>query len=357
MRKFLLNIIHFLIIPFFIWGIIEAFLPPTFFTHRHFEALSFKTNVPRKTDWYPNIHSKMMATGDLCFNTNNSVFKSEEWITDKFGYRNEEFVDKPDVLFLGDSFIMGSSLSQNELISNQVKIKSNDRIKVYNMAPSSFSIFDRYLKVKNIKKPKLIIFSIVERNIPEPIIYYNVTREMKYKKLIDDLFSIGNINVYIDKAFKQLSLQWIKARINRSRGFGMQATGNSNMFFLNGITQNPSESNLNSTVKIILSYKKYCDSNDIRFIFMPMPDKESVYYELVPFKQQPNYLFKLDSLLNIVGVSTINTLKIYNNYRKSSSKLLYHLDDTHWNSNATDLISTAIISKITNDSLLNVHTQ
>jgi hypothetical protein len=76
---------------------------------------------------------------------------------------------------------------------------------------------------------------------------------------------------------------------------------------------------------------------------MPMPDKETVYYELVPFKEQPAYLHRLDSMLTAAGVRTIPTLDIYNEYRKTNSSLLYHLDDTHWNPNATTLISREIV--------------
>ena len=80
----------------------------------------------------------------------------------------------------------------------------------------------------------------------------------------------------------------------------------------------------------------------IDFLFLPMPDKETVYFELVPFIKQPNYLFKLDSILTNSNVATINTLKIYNEFRKENKSLLYHFDDTHWNSNATEIIANEI---------------
>jgi hypothetical protein len=41
-------------------------------------------------------------------------------------------------------------------------------------------------------------------------------------------------------------------------------------------------------------------------------------------------------------------LKIYNEERKTSSELLYKLDDTHWTSKAVDCISKEIISIIHN---------
>jgi hypothetical protein len=119
-----------------------------------------------------------------------------------------------------------------------------------------------------------------------------------------------------------------------------------------GTSQKHQKDDLANTVNILISYKKYCDSLGIKFIFMPMPDKETVYYELVPFDEQPDYLNKLDSILNISGVSTINTLKIYNDYRKTNDNLLYHLDDSHWNSNATEIIALEIIQKARMQSII-----
>ena len=107
-----------------------------------------------------------------------------------------------------------------------------------------------------------------------------------------------------------------------------------------------SNDDLQTTFQNILNYKKYCDSLNISFIFMPMPEKETVYYNFVPFDKQPDYLFRLNSLLKIKNVRTINTLKIYNNYTRCNKDLLFRPDDCHWNSNATELMSEEIIKEI-----------
>ncbi|MCX6308678.1 MAG: hypothetical protein NTY32_07590, partial [Bacteroidia bacterium] len=80
-------------------------------------------------------------------------------------------------------------------------------------------------------------------------------------------------------------------------------------------------------------------THQIEFLFLPMPDKETVYYELVPFEKQPTYLFRLDSLLTNAGIATINTLSLYNNYREQHKDLLYQKDDSHWTPIATEMVS------------------
>ena len=349
MKVFLQNIFLF-ISPIIFLLVIEALLPPTLFTFRSWEGISFNSRIYTHSPFYPDTKIYTNAVGDLCHHTNKATVKTEYWITDKLGFRNDEFVDEADILFIGDSFIAGSSLSQDETISNRVKSKYKTRQKVYNMAPSSISRFKYYLETGVIKKPKLVIFSIVERDVPPMIV---TSKESLLKKYIFKIFKTGNINTYIDKAFKLSSLRWLKSRIQGNKGIGLPAKGNSDMYFFEGTFQKHKKNDLQTTVMIIKSYKKYFDSLGIKFLFVPMPDKETVYYELVPFDKQPNYLFQLDSLLNIANISTINTLKVYNDYRKTNNELLYNLDDSHWNSNATELLSKVIVTFINQNTKFN----
>lgn len=90
----------------------------------------------------------------------------------------------------------------------------------------------------------------------------------------------------------------------------------------------------------IVSYKKYCDSIGVEFLFLPIPNKETVYYKNVPFETQPDYLFKIDSILNYRKVESINSLKIFND----SKKYVYHKDDTHWNYEGVNLIANEIVN-------------
>ncbi|MEI6820825.1 MAG: hypothetical protein WCL51_02740 [Bacteroidota bacterium] len=344
MRVLLKKLFLFTFIPALCWGLIDAILPITFFTHRHHEAITFQSIVPAKTKMYPNISSSMDAVGDLAYYTKYEIIKHETWKTDKLGYRNDEFIEDPDILFIGDSFIEGSSLNQNQTISNNVS-KKLKQVKVYNMAPCNFNEFIKYLKIGVIKKPKLIIFSSVERNVPD-MIANHISENNPVENLLNNAFSFNNINIYIDKALKLYSVNWIRARINGTKGIGIQSGINPNMFFYKGINQKYNPEDLSSTTKVLLAYKKYCDSLGIYFLFLPIPNKETVYYELVPFEKQPNYLLRLDSLLKNSNIPSINTLKIYNDYRISNTKLLYHFDDTHWNSNGVEIISNEIINKL-----------
>lgn len=342
MRKFVIKFLLFIAVPMILYSIMEMVVSPTLFSFRHWEGLNFYSKIPTRYGMYPNIASSINAAGDLCHHTKNAIIKEEFWKTDKFGFRNDSFIEDPDVVIIGDSFMAGCGLSQEEIFSNKIREKLNGSLKIYNMASCNFSDFDEYLNKGLIKKPKLVIFSRVERIVPEAFVKISTL-----KTKLRDFFEIANANVYIDKALKRSSFIWLKARIHGATGNGIPGVGNSGMFFLNKRDyEKHKPEDLGVTVDIINSYKKYCDSLGIKFLFLPMPDKETVYYDMVPYTKQPDYLFRVDSLLQNTTVPTVNTLKIYNEYRKSNNTLLYRLDDSHWTPVAIDLVSDEIIRKL-----------
>jgi hypothetical protein len=340
MNTFLKRGFIFLMIAIFTLAFCYIVIPKNVFFYRPWEALAFS----KKTDFspfYPNSNLQMYSVGDLCHHTKNAIIKNEDWITDELGFRNNHLIKNADILFIGDSFIAGSGLTQDNTICNQIT-KRDQSLKVYNMAPSTFTEFDMLLKIGKINKPKEIIFSIVERCLPEKIQYFSSNKKSSILKNITHSISR---NVYTVEVLKMYPLKWLKARCNKTIGMGIKSKKDSKMFFLNGNHQSHVEKDLSYTANTIIAYKKYCDSLNIKFIFLPMPDKETVYYELVPFQSQPKYLLTLISLLKNAGVNCINTIEIYNNYRKANSELLYHFDDTHWNQNGTALIANEIISR------------
>lgn len=335
MKKFLLNLLAFTA-PVLVLMLAEVLLPATFFSFRPWEGLKFSTKVPTYCQFYPDETVDMQAVGDLAHHTDKAVVRRERWVTDKLGYRNDAFVEQADILFIGDSFIAGTGLSQEDLLSNKLRAKFGDSLSIYNMAPSSFTKFDYFLRSGVVKKPKLIVFVMVERHLPESF-YHKSSTGFKNKMVHSPAY--GRLSALVDKAFRFSSLKWLNARIHRYYGNGLPAVKDSTMFFLEGFRQKHAPSDLARTVRTIKSYQAYCDSLGIRFLYLPMPDKETVYYEQVPFAKQPDYLLREDSLLRKAGIATVQTLNLYNDYRQHHSEVLYQPDDSHWNPRATELVS------------------
>ena len=310
---------------------VEVLIPLNTFTYRPWEALNYKSKKGLAFPFYPNQSLVMNSVGDLCHHTQNEVIKYETWKTDRLGYRNDKFIKKADVLFIGDSFIAGSGLSQDSTIASQLRKKEN--VLVYNMAPSSFNELISLINLGIIDKPNLIVYGIVERSIPAPLSSTNIEYYASNSNII---------SILKDRITRLYLIKYIDSRISKKKGNGLRGK-ESEMYFLNGKNQNYHYDKINGIAETIIQYKNYCDSIGVNFIFLPLPNKETVYYKNVPFYDQPNYITKLDSILDKNGVITINTQKLFNTERVN--KLLYHLDDTHWNSNGVNIVVNELIEK------------
>ncbi|MFN3195431.1 MAG: alginate O-acetyltransferase AlgX-related protein [Chlorobiota bacterium] len=329
MKKFLINITLFSLPILLLFS--EAFLPVEFFSYRPWEALMY-SHSDYLVPYYPNADLTMESEGDLCHHTANAIAKNERWVTDSMGYRNSQFISNPDILIIGDSFIVGSSLTQDSTLGNVLnRLYRHDKL-IYTMSPSPFIDFVRIINSGKIEKPKTVIFSNVERSIPKPL----------DKSQYDDaVHNPSEISIFKDKATRMYSLNYLYARITGKNGPGIAGI-NGEMFFLNGENQEYLYDRIEEVCDNILTYKQYCDSIGVEFIYMPMPNKETVYYELVPLDEQPNYINQLTEMLTKKGVNVINTLEIFNTEREQSKQLLYQLDDTHWNSNGVKVIANEI---------------
>ncbi len=339
--KFGLFILPIIIIPIFE----TFFLPVNFFNYRTWEALAFMNkNYKSEGPFYPNYQIEMDEEGDLAFHTPQAILQKTKWITDEIGYRNNQFIKNPDILLIGDSFFAGSSLDQSETLNNQLLSKLDSTGSIYTMAPASFKDFHSLYSRNIIHKPKTIIYSIVERNTPEVFDIYNQIKQTNNTIKIKQSSFVSSIKSYSDRFTRLYFKEWVFAKIHNKKGPGISSNINPSFYFLKGKeSNNKNETDLIYTINAIKSYKLFCDKNGIEFIFIPMPNKETVYYDLVPFDEQPNYLFKLDSAMQVNGIKTINPLKTYNEERKTSSELLYKLDDTHWTSKAVDCIAKEIV--------------
>lgn len=351
MKAFVLKTALFLLIPFLVLGTAELLLPVNVFTHRVWESISFQTTILRSACFYPNQQVEMISEGDLCYHTPNAILKQENWITDKLGFRNEAFMEESDVLFIGDSFIAGSALSTKDLVSEQLEKASGNRIRAYNMATTNLSKFDYLLKRNVLKKPRVLIVAYVERIVPPLLNPYYPERASRLKQMAIDVCEYNRFNMWYDRMFRFNSLNWLRSTVVQAKGPGVTSPEAKGMYFLNGKNQKTSMDAARFTVQVAQTYQKYCQDLGIRFYLMPLPDKESVYFNRVPLPTQPRYLLAMDSLMKSQNLPIISLIHPFTQYAQTHSELLYHLDDSHWNANGTALAAQVILKRLNEDGL------
>lgn len=310
---------------------LEPFISLSTFTFRPHESLLYY-HSGAGMPFYPNHRLFMKSEGDLCANTEYAVKKDELWLTDHLGYRNNEYVFDPDVLIIGDSFILGTSISQDSTLTNLLSGRLSGKLEIYNLAPATFHDFVSLLEGKALSKPEVIIFSLGEREIPPELDVNN----------IESMYENSRVTEWINKMKRVYAINFIRSRLFPKKDKSVQSEVNESMFFLNGKKQWDNLEKIDSVLKAIETYKMFCDSLDIDLLVMPLPNKETVYHELVPLAKQPEYLYILDKELKKREIFSFNTLELFNQYRKGNPSMIYHLDDTHWNGTGVNLVAEEI---------------
>jgi len=361
MRKFLAKSTLFLL-PFVLAIGIELFvLPIDFFTFRVWEALvirKFRNILPG--EFYPNMEITKIEEGDLAHHTKFTYKRKVKWFTDRYGYRKQNTNrNKHQVVIIGDSNIAGSGLTQEDILSEvlEKKIKAS----VYPVSPASLDTFLKERRFKN-DPPDIVIISSVER-----FIFYlppvNVTSKKIQTKLKTKIREIGYrlrnqisvsrliqfAGVYFDRIYKANMLQNLRASLRRIGSSHSQTTSSKSfsskygpVFFLQGADANKDvpKDQFDKAVEVIKTYDEFLRSKNIHFIFLPIPEKENIYYETL-HTQRPVFLEQLISALKNLGIETVDTQTAFEDAFQKGV-LLYHTNDTHWNENAVKITADLI---------------
>ena len=352
MRRFIFKSTLFLF-PFFLALFIELFiLPMDYFTFRVWEAVvvrKFRNILPGP--FYPNKEITKVEEGDLGHHFHFAVKRKVRWVTDRYGYRKKNTdVRKHQIVIVGESNIAGSSLTQEEILSEVLEKRLN--VSVYPYAPvggiTSFLKNKRFIE----NPPDILIFARVERHLLDlPILKEPKDRKWasKLRQKMNQNQWIQNFIVQLDRLYKLNMLHFFRASLRRCIAsppenlFPRVSSPYGRILFLQGAEANRdvSKEKLNQTIQIIISYNNTVRSRGIRFIFVPIPGKENIFHELLE-TNRPVFIEELIAKLKKHGVETIDTQKAFEEAYRKNQMLLYHTEDTHWNANGVRLTAELI---------------
>lgn len=356
MRKFLFKSNLFLL-PFFLALCLELFiLPIDFFTFRVWEAIvvrKYRNLFPGH--FYPNMEITKIEEGDLAPRTRFAIKKKVRWVTDRYGYRKRNTdLQKHEIVIIGESNIAGSSLTQEDILSEV--LEDQLKVSVYPYAPVGG--INTFLKDKRFieNSPDIVIFARIERElldldslkpIREKKLFPKLKRQIQKNRMIQSL------GIHLDRVSKMIMLHYFRASLRRSiptpKHFGPKPISSQYgpIFFIQGRRANEdvSQEKLDKAIQIIKSYNNAVKSRGIRFIFLPIPNKENIFYEHLQTKR-PVFLEQLISELKSHGIETIDTQKAFEEAFRKNQVLLYHTDDTHWNGNAVRIAADLLIKVI-----------
>jgi hypothetical protein len=281
---------------------------------------------------------RKIEEGELAYHTPCAVKKDVTWITDKYGYRirNTSGQQYP-IVIIGDSNIAGSGLTQEDLLSEVLQEKLH--MEVYPLSPERInSIF--YHSAFSRSVPEIVIFASVERAIPTGFSKLNnkgFKRASQLTMLLEELRlhrSIQYLAVLLDRTFKANMLNYMRARINKSGPSLPDGVDSSNcsLYYSRSysINQEATSERYKQSLVRLKEYNDFFKQRGIRFIFLPIPDKNTIYHEYQNM-EKPEFLGQLVRGLQELEIEVVDTDTAFYDFYQKKHIPIYQEDDTHWN--------------------------
>lgn len=101
-------------------------------------------------------------------------------------------------------------------------------------------------------------------------------------------------------------------------------------------------------MQVLEGYKEALEDQDIRFVFLPVPNKENIYHGLFPNQKKPQYLSRLIAALQEKGVEVIDTQTAFDKAFQEGAQL-YPCDDAHWNPEGVRITAELIAEALGNN--------
>lgn len=353
--------------PLIVFSLLELFVfPEDLFTFRVWDAISISgRNAVLSGSFYPNRKFERMEQGDLAAYSKDAVYRSTVWETDVFGFRNSNHGcrDYP-IVIVGDSFAVGTGLTQADTLSEVLSRK----LKTCVYSFSSLELND-YLtsSLWRRSKPSVVLYVKSEWWIKNesdlPLESKNLHGEDIVRRLgVGDHSLMQSIAVFRDRYGKSIMLRTYRKRGPlfvfsqiigwfTNNAFSSQAYGNSNteqkeMHFRSMVlTQDPvNQAEVDFVAKRMAAFRDEFSRHGVRFVFMPVPNKETIY--LPGLHKRGELLDQIFLRMTQLGVETIQLQPAFLSHQASSPELLYQTDDTHWNEKgvrlSADLVSKAL---------------
>ncbi|MBI4598225.1 MAG: hypothetical protein HY737_07500 [Candidatus Omnitrophica bacterium] len=312
--------------------------------------------------WYPNQVLQKLEHDDLVPRTRYSKPRNVVWYTDAYGYRNRPRPgNEPiDIVVIGDSEIVGSSMTQDDILSEVLERMTGRPVYAY--APAYFGKFVEDPRFQQ-RPPKVVVFSFMERSVAWRLVPLGVPYPGRVRvggppnpyRLLP-----ARAQIAWDKIRKKPFLvSHLIRRITGRHPLGLSVikSNQSDMFFFRddlaaiGYHQQHPE-DIDRTVRVIRQYHHAMAMRGVQFLFVGNPSKEIVYWDLVPPEYRrglrpPDFFTQLLPKLEAAGVPTLDLRQVYREAGVPQGELVFHLGNTHWNPHGVRLAAKAIAERLT----------
>ena len=248
---------------------------------------------------------------------------------DRYGSSNIQRNPAPVILYIGDSFFEDPRMNTIDGLQSQTNHLFNKNVSynIGNTGNSGFQVYNELINSGFIRKPRLIVFEVVERHAASIFrkatsqLINNEIKTKKYNYFFADFILGNNFNELVhSKIFKR----------GRSVTGTPKYLGQDTVWFMNNKLTNFSDTIANALADSMIVIRDHLKKESVDIIFVIAPDKESLYPEIYG----KSNLLKLHKAMLDRGIDFINM----HTEMENKGKLYYYDGDTHWNKEAIMLL-------------------
>lgn len=310
-------------------------------------------------DWpgplFPDQGVRRVVVGDLGRCTSFGTLKEHEWCTDRRGFRNRVYTDRPRAVCLGDSFAMGVGLTQAETLPEQLAQASG-----WPAYSCAYLSLNEYLwRDPFAEPPQYVILALAERTFASGAIEPYRRVRPPHRRGPRDVFW-GVVARYTTQGQRMAIDQLLKKWPLASAGWKLFMTRRPPVVDLETgmlFRSNPRPNALvfdeaaEAAARVLAEYNRAVKDSGSTLVVIPVPEKESVYHDWVPERYSPDpepmrFLETLVPTLREAGILTVDLARVYRDRRRSDDRLLYQLDDTHWTGHGVKVAVDALLAEV-----------
>lgn len=310
----------------------------------------------------PDLKIKMKMCGDLSLTKGIKElqdWREEAYTTDHYGFRNLAQIEDPRVVVLGDSYVVGIKLNDDQTLTYKMSRLLNEPVYNYGgqfyLAPAEFLADPRF----QAHPPEIVIWAPVEYYIND----FPLQATWKNKTLLDRWAELGaDIKDFKYKLERDNYLTVLLKKLIAGVLFriGFKLSSNTEIINVKGerklvmslgfqdLCLTPDERKFDQIVKNLVELNGLLEKRSVHFVFAPIPSTGSIYPEF--FKNPcPQALARegfLGLLLKEMQKNNIDHLDLKQPFSAKKYPYLYMTDDSHWNPYATDVAAQSLVDHI-----------
>jgi hypothetical protein len=298
--------------------------------------------------------------------------RHQRFTTDEYGFRNPPgTLDRlPDVVILGDSTAVGSQANDDETLCS--RIRAGTGLNVYNASganPSRFLGDTRFVQ----HPPRQVILMCAERNLnprslsfpgvippfsPRRWVRHEVRVPMPFQQMrgfadcVDAMNGGRAFRPFAETIYKGFLYACHLYRFPEEIFFYHRETHT--FFFSESVQRQVFASSVvgevNEALRVIRRYADELRRRGISLLVLIVPEKETVYSDLVPALKNRDVdatLRHVAAELDRAGIAEVNLLDVFRRYRAQHPEaVLYYPDDTHLNGLGHRLVFEGVCDKL-----------